>query len=358
MNNPIPANPDQVVAMAQDGADLGSVPTHTQGQQVGADSPAAQAAAPEPSQVASEFNDDSHTPDFWDAMLDESTKPEFEPSAGAAPQQPTPEVIQTQPVVEPQPGVQPTPTQPIQPQQQAGVQPGMAPQQPAVAPAPDLNQMQQQLNGIGQQVSQVAQAVQPQVDPNQLAAQQLQQATDYLATNQYALSEQDAEMMISEPEKVLPQMAARMHVQIAQEMGNAVRQNISHLVQPLVQQELAAAKAERTFFDKYPGLDNPEFKDTVKQSLALAIQLNPNANREQLMALAASGAAQTLQQQGRGTINLAPQQQAVQQPQVPQQGFGQPYSPAAAAVQPSAPVQQNNAGNIWAQYATDDDFFN
>ena len=381
MNNQIPVDPNMVQQQLAQGA-AGLPSPATQGQQVNPEPapvqqpavpvqpavvqpaaqplPAAPVGQPAPAPVP-----DSPTPvdqeaaDFWNALEKETDEVPAEPMPQAVPQQPVqqpaPQQFTQEPVVPQQP--QMVPQQPVQPlpPQQPGV-PVMPQQQIPVAPVdPNIAQLQAEMANVNANVQQMAQQVQqPQVPPEQLA----NQAVEHLAANQYAVSAEDEEMLISEPHKVIPQMAARMHVSLVQQMGQAINQHVGSMVPQMIQRELLAAKAEQQFYGKYPGLSNPQFNDTVRNALHAVRQLNPQANRDQLMDLAASTAAQTLQNMGYGNVlqqqpiaNGGMQQPGVMQPQVPQQ----PYSPAAAvgqAVQTPVPTNPND-GNIWAAYSTD-----
>lgn len=268
---------------------------------------------------------------------------------------------QQQPAPPAQPQAQPGQQQPSQTQPQGGQQapveqPGQ--QQPQQPGAPELSPEALEAIGRanleGQQQPQQGQQQQP-YD----SASVEQQAIDHLTKNVYGLSEDQAKQLISEPESVLPGLAARMHVQITQQVGQMVGQLLPQLANQVVETKMKSMRAQQAFFRKYPHLSDPRFTGVVAQSLRLAAAAaEPGTTREQIMDMGATLAASKLKMQRQQQPST--QQQATPQQQAPQ-GNGQmpqqPFQPAVGS--PGAPIPQpqlTSDEQVFAELAMDDDW--
>jgi hypothetical protein len=305
-NRMIPAHPGVAMARAQ-------------AQQPAAPSvPAAPQPSPQNSQVESFFEQPAPNQEDYFASIGMPNEG-HEPMAPAAPVVPTPpqqEFSDIDALLADLPTGEPPIPAPVaqQPQQQP---PQAQPAQPAPPAAP--------------------QALPP--DP----AAQMQAAIDHLMAKDYAISEADSRRLISEPEAVLPRLAAQVHVNVVREVGRMFGQVMPALVQQHVNQQLEGQRAEMEFFGRYPKLANPAFRETVGRALQVAAATNPGVNRDVLMREGATLAAYMIRsqmQQG----GMRPQQG---QPQPAAPGYRpvqQPYtpvSPGAGAQVPTRPQDQN-----------------
>lgn len=188
--------------------------------------------------------------------------------------------------------------------------------------------------------------------------QQMQAATQHLLNTVYKMTDEQKRLLISEPDKVIPNLAAQMHVtivsQIGQYMEQYVRQMVPQLALSTMQRQMGAFRAEQSFFGQYPALANPQFKPVVLQALKFAKAFSPNATREQIMKDAAEMAAAKLK------ISLAPSaqqqpQQQQRQPHTPAQApaAGMPFMPAAPGGAPAAQQAGQPSGNIFEELAVD-----
>lgn len=290
--------------------------------------------------------------DFWgDVMFDTVTQeeptavvPPAEPPVG----QPQP---QPQPVVEGQPPVQ---------------QPEPAPVLETPAPTGLEGLSPEQVEAITAATPQPQAPVQPQQPaPQPQATTPAQQMVTQLEQTLYQIPKDDADRLVTEPEAVLPSLAARMHVTIAAQLGQAVQQALPAVVERVVEQRMKSQNTENDFFRSYPQLADPRFRTVVVQSLQAAKHVaGAQATRQQVMQDGAALAAMKLR------VALQPQA-AVQQPQVAsvpqgqqpapvQQTNGQmqviqPFQPAIgpASTTPTAP---QDPPNIFAELADDMDW--
>lgn len=198
----------------------------------------------------------------------------------------------------------------------------------------------------------------PQLDPAELE----KRAIDQLMTTEYALSEDEKTALISEPDTVIPKLAARMHVRMQVQTAQQLAQILPGMIQAQIQQASKVQSLERQFFDKYKELDKPEYRQTVAESLMLIRQVNPQADREAVMRDGAALAAVRLR------TRLGGQQQpgSYQQPQsqMPLGGPGTvtrpqpqgPFTPAhTGGSEPVVPTDPNQ-DNIFAILANDKDW--
>lgn len=182
-------------------------------------------------------------PDNWGELSEASVETEFD--APAAP----PESVQVEQTPAPAevPAVSPVAAEPpVQPQapQPAVQQP--EPAQPAEAP----------------------------VDMKALRAQYETELTAY-----YAMDAQTAERLQTEPELVLPQLAARVHLEVL----DAVLAQLPHRVNAMIQQRQTAqtreTEAEDSFFGAFPDLR--EHKDAVLRVGQMYRAANPKATKDE-----------------------------------------------------------------------------
>jgi hypothetical protein len=203
---------------------------------------------------------------------------------------------------------------------------------------------------------------QPPIDPEQLQAQAIEQLT----TTMYALSDEDKNALIAEPDKVLPGLAARMHVTMQVQLAQQIAQILPGIIQGQLAQANKVQGLENSFFGQYPELNKPQFKATVQESLAMIRQVNPQASREEVMRDGAALAAVRLR------TRLGGAQEPAQMPALPAtMPLASPTAPVQPAVAqqppPFTPAQSGggsepvvptdpNLDNIFAQLANDPDW--
>lgn len=255
---------------------------------------------------------DAPSDPMWADLADEvdEVAPDVEPAVSepqqAQPQPQTPQTPQTQ--------------QPDALTQQAA-EPGQPPVQPAQAPE--------------------AQA--PQVDPQVAETARKAAETAYMQQleKMYSFDDDTAVRLQTEPEKVLPTLAARLHMDV---MRTVMAQVQGILPQTIAQQTTHAkrvAEAENMFFSKWPDLKS--HADKVLQIGAMYRQVNPKASAEDAIAQI-------------GQMTYAALGMALPQGQSQQQQTDQ--VPAAAAFQPAVPGRVNGGQQtptIWESLADEDD---
>lgn len=226
-------------------------------------------------------------------------------------------------------GVVPQAPQPAAPQQ--------AQQQPPPVGTPPQGQQQAP---VQPQAPQQQQAPAPSSDPEALRLQ----AIDYLRNGTYRFDDEQSRRALTEPEVVLPELAARLHVNVVQEMATQMHRVLPQLIEQEVARRQAAFEAKQEFFSRFPKLNRPEWQQTILESLQYAAQLHAGKPRDVVMNEGAALAAYRIRASHRAA---------------PPQNRQMPYTPAAPGSGGSV-VPQNPQGtpNVWAELSADPELFN
>jgi len=182
-----------------------------------------------------------------------------------------------------------------------------------------------------QQVTQQTQIPAQDQQQDQMMQQAMQNLNNKLVT-QYALSEEQADKLLSEPEAVLPAMMAQMHMSIMSHVLAVVNEAQPAQFANYLQSQQRTQEAETKFKALYPDLD-PKSEE-VNQAVEIVKQRFPQANFEEklkqvgLLAQVLSGKVPVVAQQV--AQQQTQQQQVVARPR--------PASPAMSSAA-RAPVQ-------------------
>lgn len=172
------------------------------------------------------------------------------------------------------------------------------------------------------------------------------QQVDRLA-QAYALSPEDARLMAIEPEKVMPKMAARLHVDVFEATFNALVAALPRLMESHSQARTAREEAKNEFFTEFPALKDPQYQTAVETAVSMFRQMNPSATRAQ--AIAAAGVQVSLAHQIPLPAKFMQGYTAMQAvPPVPAAPFA-PVGPGASGVPPAGGVP-----NYFAKIAEED----
>ncbi len=247
------------------------------------------------------------------AVDEQGTAPEtiIEEPASVAPAQ--------EPTAEPQ-GQTPAPAAPTEP-----VAPVQTQTPEPVAPEP-----------------QPAQAPQPALDYNSWRTQHIGNLEKH-----YALDNDTAQALLTEPETVLPRLAAQVHFAVTENVLKAVQDMIPGMMRQVTQAAETESKAETAFYEANPDLKGVD-KAKILQIGAMFRQVNPQADVDTTIRTIGSMVRTALGLPAGGT----PTQGAA--PNAPAQPVVQPFAPArggGGGTAPRAPAQ----ANPWADLIGDDD---
>lgn len=157
----------------------------------------------------------------------------------------------------------------------------------------------------------------------------------------FAISEEDANLLISEPEKVMPKLMSQIAVEtldMVQQMQTQMLQAMPQIIQGVNQQQTTEADARTQFMEMHPGLEtmDAETLDAAVTSMAPVLkQQFPNATPQELMQKLGTAIA-TLH----GVKTPAKKQQKKAPPK--------PHTPTAPA-QSSTPPAQKQLSNLEQQ---------
>lgn len=302
-----PAPEPKVESPAPEVVDPGETTSTTLEDDAGADSPVDWAAM-------------SDTEDDGDGAEPQPAAPAAKPTAPA----PTPAAAQpapaAAPATEPKPGEAPQPPAAATPPK-----PAETPAKPAETPA----------------------APQPQKTPEQLAAEQKvadearqKEEERYFTslTEYYKIPEDMIAKLPTEPENVLPYLAARVHQAVARDTIRILSEMVPQQITAVTNATRAEAESKKAFYDRWPGLAQHE--DKVLKAGQLFRQLNPTATPQE--------AIERIGQTVHAALGIP----------LPAAPGG---SPVAAAPQPAAPAFQpagGGGGGRGAPPASDNTFEN
>lgn len=168
---------------------------------------------------------------------------------------------------------------------------------------------------------------------------QLQEAL----SKQYVLSEEQADLLVTDPNKVVPQLLAQMHMNVLSHALRMVQESLPQQLTQHTERALAEQKLNDQFSAAFPdlSLSDKDVNQAVTQAVALVKTQMPKATMEE-----------KIQRVGALTRVLlgkpAPTAQAVQQP-VSRPAAPQPVSPsrtAPASRSSTAPAKDQWAGLI------------
>ena len=170
-----------------------------------------------------------------------------------------------------------------------------------------------------------------------------------LASTLYAINEADAQALLTEPETVLPRMAARMHMEVMESTMRALQSVLPQAIQGYTQHEQANTQAKQFFTGVNPDLANPAYEPYILQFGEVYRKVNPTAGPEEaakaIGALVRSALGIAAPQQG-----IAPPPQQVSQPATPV-----PFTPArGSGTGNPAPTPANQFVQLANEFLNDD----
>lgn len=184
--------------------------------------------------------------------------------------------------------------------------------------------------------------------PEQLAAEEAALATRFKEWQQsetqrlvkeYTFDEDTAARLQTEPELVLPELAAKMQMNMTQSIVEIVQRMMPSMVQPELQRTDSEAKAKTFFTEHNPDIDLSKHQEAVIEAGKAFRKLNPKAAPEV--------AAKAIGQIVRTSLGLA------EPAPTPRTKAGPHRPPAAGARGPSIP-KPAEGGNKWADLVGDD----
>lgn len=201
-----------------------------------------------------------------------------------------------------------------------------------------------------------------QLTPEEIAARDKQIAEDFAKWEQaetarlaevYAFDEETASRLQTEPELVLPQVAAKLHIEVVKNALQAVQRMLPQVIPQLLQQQNVEKTAEEKFYSVNPDLK--KYHKQVIQAGKMFRKLNPKATPDD--------AAKKIGDMVRLSLGLEPLKadpaangKPAPAPAKPA-GRAAPHKPAMPGTGGGvkAPAKAAPATDFWDQMAADDD---
>jgi hypothetical protein len=95
---------------------------------------------------------------------------------------------------------------------------------------------------------------------------------------QYQLTEDEANAMLTEPELVLPKLAASVHARVVKNILEHLPQILPNLLASTMQAQTVETNLRSQFFSVNDDLSDPKFAPAIQQAGAMFRQLNPEAD--------------------------------------------------------------------------------
>lgn len=212
--------------------------------------------------------------------------------------------------------------QPEVPQTEVGSQPEQpqVPQEPAAAqePQPSPEELQTQFNDF------------------------FNKSVDQLEQHVYQLPEDIQDALDTQPSKVLPRLAAQMHMQIVTAALAQIANAFPGMMRVHSEQQASVDAVEQQFFTTYPELKG--HSQDVRRIAQVYRQFNPKASYEQASSEIAAMARVQLRIQPESAQAQQPSPAAVQPPVIPTSARG-------ASVPTAAPAQQES---FWSEFVNEE----
>ena len=149
----------------------------------------------------------------------------------------------------------------------------------------------------------------------------------------YAITPEDAEKLNTEPELILPKMAANMHMAVTKSLLTAVQDIIPVMLAQHTQQASVEQEARNSFYSVNPDLNDPKYEAAIFQVGKIFRAANPAAPREVAVKTIGDMVRQALQLTPAQAAPIAsPQPAPAAKPFTPAKGGGQRALPKASTI--------------------------
>lgn len=157
----------------------------------------------------------------------------------------------------------------------------------------------------------------------------------------YAISAEDAEKLNTEPELILPKLAANMHMSVTKALLTAVQDIIPVALAQHTQQVSVEQEARNSFYAVNPDLNDPKYEAAIFQVGKIFRAANPAAPREV--------AVKTIGDMVRQALQIAPISAPAATPAPQPAPVAKPFTPAKGGGQRAVP----KASTIWDEMISD-----
>jgi hypothetical protein len=150
----------------------------------------------------------------------------------------------------------------------------------------------------------------------------------------YALDQEAADAMLTEPELVLPKLAAKVHMEVMENSMRAMQAMMPVMMQQVQYHTEREGKAKNLFTAVNPDLADPRYEPAIMELGTVYRNVNRTAPPEV--------AAQAIGNLVRAALGIAAPGAVAPQPQQMAQPVVAPFSPARGAGGGNAPARPSN----------------
>ncbi len=166
------------------------------------------------------------------------------------------------------------------------------------------------------------------------------EVVDFMA-GRYKLSEEDAALLQTAPEQVLPRMAANLYADVYDAVFQTINAQLPQLIRGVLTQHESQRQFWATFFEKWPMLNKPEYREPIGRAIQLYRQLNPKASAQQMVDDVGAQVAIMVKAIPSPTVTQAERPAA---PALSPQAAARPFVPASPGAS-SAPIQPSQVAS-------------
>ena len=164
----------------------------------------------------------------------------------------------------------------------------------------------------------------------------------------YALDEASAQALLTEPETVLPKLAAKVHMEVLENAMQAMQAMMPVMMQQIQQHSTVETQARNLFASINPDLTDPSFEPAIMQFGQVYRKVNPNAP--------AAEASRAIGNLVRAALGIAAPGPAAVAASAPAPEAPIPFTPARGAGGGRAPVPSGNPfEQLASEFLMDDD---
>lgn len=166
----------------------------------------------------------------------------------------------------------------------------------------------------------------------------------------YALDQEAANAMLTEPETVLPKLAAKVHMEVLENSMRAMQAMVPVMMQQIQHHTEINSRAKNLFTSINPDLADPRFEGAIMELGTVYRNVNRNAPPEE--------AARAIGNLVRAALGIAApaQGQAPAAPRAPAPAPAAPFAPARGAGGGAIPAAPSNPYEMLAQEMLNEDW--
>lgn len=123
----------------------------------------------------------------------------------------------------------------------------------------------------------------PEKDLMALLNERRDETIDVLAKNHYNLSDEQFREVDENPREALPKLMSSVYLDAVQGAASTILGQLPQIMQAVNIRQAAEAKAETTFYEMFPALNDEKYKEHIAKVTNMHRQLNPKATVDEMI---------------------------------------------------------------------------